>query len=100
MKMMHLVLVIGLGLPGVLLAEDLSDNDVCLECHEGQDRGEPKDPTRPRVHTPEGGFFVESHEMWSCIDCHTWIEEIPHPDEVKGGQVDCLNCHDEIPSKE
>jgi len=87
----------------VVLAQDdvdLSDNETCLECHADEERGPPKNPDRPQVHTADGGFNVEDHEMWSCNDCHDYITEIPHPDEVLGSEVDCTNCHDEAPTKE
>jgi hypothetical protein len=83
----------------VVLAQDLSDNETCLECHADTERGPPKNPDRPQVHTADGGFHVEDHEMWSCNDCHDYITEIPHPDEVLGSEVDCTNCHDEVPTK-
>jgi hypothetical protein len=91
------VLALGLGSP--IYAEDLSDNETCLECHADTERSPPKNPDRPQVHNPEGGFFVEDHEMWSCIDCHDYISEIPHPQEALGSEVDCTNCHDEAPTK-
>jgi hypothetical protein len=53
----------------------------------------------PQVHNPEGGFFQEAHEMWSCTDCHTYIDAIPHADGVTEMEVDCLNCHEEQPTK-
>ena len=79
------------GLPSV---------ETCMECHEDGDRAGPSDPTRPQVHNPEGGFFVEDHEGFVCIDCHTYIEDLEH-DMLEGDpQVDCLECHDEVPTKE
>ena len=53
----------------------------------------------PQVHSADGGFNQEAHEMWSCVDCHTYIEEIPHPEGVGDMSVDCLNCHEEVPQK-
>ena len=93
------VLAFGFGAPA--FAEDLSDNEPCLECHEGQDRAPPSNPARPQVHNPDGGFFVEDHDMWSCIDCHTFIVEVPHSDDLvaEDNEVDCTNCHDEAPTK-
>jgi len=88
---------LGFGTP--VFAEDLSDNETCLECHEDADRAPPSNPDRPQVHNPAGGFFVEDHDMWSCNDCHDYITEIPHPDEVVDMEVDCTNCHDEAPAK-
>jgi len=91
------ILAFSLGAP--VFAEDLSDNETCLECHADTERGPPKNPDRPQVHTADGGFVVEDHDMWSCTDCHDYITEIPHPDEVLGSEVDCTNCHDEAPTK-
>ena len=65
-------------------AQDLSDNEVCMECHIESD---PPGPVMGK----------ESHQDWSCIDCHDYIVEIPHSDDVVGADVDCLNCHDEVP---
>ena len=91
---------LGFGTGVLAQDEDLSDNEVCLECHADTERSAPDpDSTRPQVHTPEGGFFVEDHEMWSCNDCHTYIVEIPHADDVVDMEVDCTNCHDEEPTK-
>jgi len=93
--------VMALGLSAPVIAEDLSDNETCLECHADTERAPPSNPDRPQVHNPEGGFFAEDHEMWSCNDCHDYITEIPHPDELieAGNEVDCTNCHDEAPTK-
>ena len=92
------LLTFGFGTP--VFAEDLSDNEVCMDCHEDADRDPPSDPTRPQVHNPAGGFFVEDHEGWSCIDCHTFITDLEHEETAPGNEVDCLECHDEVPAKE
>ncbi len=97
-----LVAAVGLGFGTGVLAqdEDLSDNEVCLDCHADTERSAPDpDSTRPQVHKPDGSFHVEDHEMWSCIDCHTYIEEIPHPDNVGEMEVNCTDCHEEEPTK-
>ena len=88
----------GFGAP--VLAEDLSDNTICMDCHDDADRGPPKNPDRPQVHNPAGGFFVEAHADFSCIDCHTYIEDLEHDETAPGKEVDCLECHDEVPAKE
>lgn len=93
------VSLMALGFAAPVVAQDLSDNETCMECHEDADRAPPSNPDRPQVHNPDGGFFVEDHEMWSCNDCHTYIEEIPHADDVADMEVDCTNCHDEDPAK-
>jgi hypothetical protein len=94
-----LILLVALGFAAPIVAQDLSDNETCMECHADADRAAPSDPNMPQVHNPEGGFFQEAHEMWSCVDCHTYIEEIPHADGVADMSVDCLNCHEEVPQK-
>ena len=81
-------------------AEDLSNNETCLECHEDADRAPPSNPDRPQVHNPAGGFFVEDHAGFSCNDCHTYIVDLEHDETAPGQQVDCLECHDEVPTKE
>jgi hypothetical protein len=91
-------LAFGFGVP--VFAEDLSDNATCMDCHEDADRAPPSNPDRPQVHNPAGGFFVEDHAGFSCIDCHTYIENLEHEDTAPGNEVDCLECHDEVPVKE
>ena len=60
------LLMFGFGTP--VFAEDLTDNETCMDCHEDADRDPPSDPTRPQVHNPAGGFFQEDHDGWSCVD--------------------------------
>jgi nitrate/TMAO reductase-like tetraheme cytochrome c subunit len=95
-----IAVVLGLALSATAVAEDLSDNETCLECHADEPRAAPENTDRPRVHTDEGGFNVEDHEMWSCIDCHDMITEIPHPEGIDGSAVECTNCHDSTPTME
>lgn len=99
---MYLAMVLAvaaLGFASPVVAQDLSDNETCMECHADTERGPPKNPDRPQVHTADGGFHVEDHEMWSCTDCHDYITEIPHPEEVLGSEVNCENCHETAPTK-
>jgi len=91
------LLTFGFGAP--VFAEDLSDNETCLDCHDDADRAPPSNPDRPQVHNPAGGFFVEGHADFSCIDCHTFITDLEHEDTAPGNEVDCLECHDEVPTK-
>lgn len=80
------------------MAEDLTDNATCLECHADEARAAPEGSDRPRVHTDDGGFAVEDHEMWSCVDCHESVTEVPHPDDFAAGQVNCESCHESTPT--
>ncbi len=89
---------VAFGLAGTVVAQDLTDNETCLECHADTERAAPANPDMVQVHTPDGGFIQEAHEMWSCVDCHTYIEEIPHAEDVADQKVDCLNCHAEMPT--
>jgi hypothetical protein len=91
-------LSLALGAPA--FAEDLGDNEICLECHAGAERAAPDNPDQPRIHNEDGSFTVEAHEMWSCIDCHDMITDIPHPEGIDGQAVNCENCHDGTPTME
>jgi hypothetical protein len=91
-------LTFALGTP--VFAQDLSDNATCMDCHEDADRAPPSNPDRPQVHNPAGGFFQESHADFSCIDCHTYIENLEHDETAPGNEVNCLECHDAVPTKE
>ena len=94
------VLTLGFGTPVFAQDEDLSDNETCLDCHDDADRAPPSNPDRPQVHNPAGGFFVEDHDGFDCIDCHTFITDLEHEETAPGKEVDCLECHDEVPAKE
>ena len=90
----------GLGAPVFAQDEDLSDNETCLDCHDDADRAPPSNTDRPQVHNPEGGFFAEDHADFSCNECHTYITDLEHEESAVGKEVDCLECHDEVPAKE
>ncbi len=90
----------GFGAPVFAQDEDLSDNETCMDCHDDADRAPPSNPDRPQVHNPAGGFFVEDHTDFSCNDCHTYITDLEHEETAPGQEVDCLECHDEVPTKE
>jgi hypothetical protein len=79
-----------------VIAEDLTDNATCAECHEGGGSDEPMDVSGAKIHNPDGSFTQEAHEMWSCVDCHADITAIPHETD-KERTVDCLQCHEETP---
>ena len=92
-------LVFGFSAP-VAAQEDLTNNATCLECHGGEPRTAPENLDHPRIHTDDGGFNVEFHEMSSCVDCHDMITEIPHPEGIDGTAVNCTNCHETTPTGE
>jgi hypothetical protein len=69
----------------------VKDESVCLDCHSDMERTVPS-----RIHDVSGSLIEEGHQMWSCVDCHDYITNIPH--EIEGEpEVDCLMCHDEVP---
>ena len=77
--------------------EDLSDNEVCLDCHIDQEFTGLMKIEGHQVHSPQDGSLkAEAHGDFACIDCHMDIEEIPHADDVER-TVDCLGCHSEMP---
>ena len=90
----------GFGAPVFAQDEDLSDPETCMDCHDDADREPPSNTDRPQVHNPAGGFFVEDHADFTCIECHTNITDLEHDETAVGVEVDCLECHDEVPAKE
>jgi hypothetical protein len=86
------------GLGALASAQDLSDDDVCMACHAAFEWSAPENSDRPRVHNDDGTFIQQSHEMWSCTNCHEDIIEIPHRVDTER-TVDCLACHDAVPQK-
>lgn len=88
--------VLLLASAGFASAQDLSDNETCLECHADERPAGALVVEGVNVHNDDGTLIVEEHEMWSCTDCHTDIEEIPHAENVER-TVDCLQCHEEMP---
>ena len=62
-----------------VVAEDLTDNETCAECHAGGGSDDPMDVPGATIHTPAGGFTVEAHEMWSCVDCHAMVSSATTP---------------------
>ena len=91
------LLTFSIGAP--VFAEEMSD-ETCMECHDDADREPPSNPDRPQVHNPAGGFFQEDHVDFSCQECHTYITDDEHEETAPGKEVDCLECHDEVPTKE
>ena len=77
--------------------DDLSDNEVCLDCHLDMEHFGSLDIPGAQVHNPEDGSIkAEVHQEFACIDCHEDIAEIPHREGVER-TVNCTNCHEETP---
>ncbi|MDP8245286.1 MAG: cytochrome b/b6 domain-containing protein [Candidatus Hinthialibacter antarcticus] len=89
------IALIGLVPPTpVAFAQDVDDNQSCMECHgEADIVGE--------IDGEEVSMFINRelnshsiHAEFACIDCHDDIEEIPHEDALN--KVSCTQCHDDI----
>ena len=77
--------------------EDLSDNQICLDCHIDEEQVGVLEVAGPQVHNPDDSTLIEeSHTEVACTDCHTDIQEVPHR-EANERTVDCLACHESIP---
>lgn len=77
--------------------EDLSDNELCLDCHIDEEQVGALEVTGPQAHNPEDSTLIQqSHIELACIDCHLDIQKVPHRKEIER-TVDCLACHESIP---
>ncbi len=92
--------VLTFGFVAPVFAQDLSDNETCLECHADDERVPPGNLPLPHFHNFTGDFFVEDHDGFSCIECHTYIVDLEHEDTAGNNKVDCAECHDEALIKE
>ena len=98
--------IILLGITAVVHANDdeavdLTDNEVCLDCHIDEEFLGLLDIEGPEVHNPEDGSLKnEDHQEAQCIECHVDIIQIDDHREDITRTVDCLNCHEEMPVEE
>ncbi len=92
------LVLLSLGLGVLVNAQDLSDKETCLMCHSALVWTAPENSDRPRVHNDDGTFIQQTHEAFTCTNCHQGIAQIPHLPEVERG-VDCLGCHETVPEK-
>ncbi len=68
-------------------AQAITDKD-CASCHTGSG-GQPPEVTPA---TLKGS----AHEGVGCLDCHTGIKELPHPETLP--KAECGSCHGDIVS--
>ncbi|WP_456433932.1 cytochrome c3 family protein [Thermosulfuriphilus sp.] len=90
------------------------NRDDCLGCHGNEDildmspeeRLEMVVPTPTRkpvkkgcisLYVDESRFSASVHGDLDCLDCHTEIAKIPHPQRM--GVVDCSACHEDAVSQ-
>ena len=62
----------------------------CAGCHDAGPRtGKRQAGTPPGFHA--AALKASPHAALGCVDCHTDIKEVPHPDKL--ARVDCGICH-------
>jgi hypothetical protein len=93
-----IAVLLSVGFGALVLAQELTDNETCMMCHAAFEWVAPENADRPRVHNDDGTHVQEMHGMFSCVNCHQDIAEIPHAENVERG-VDCLTCHEAVPQK-
>ncbi|MEW6402202.1 MAG: cytochrome c3 family protein [Chloroflexota bacterium] len=89
----------------VVQQEDKRSNDFCLACHQedGLDKTLGNESLPVTINPTEFGLSVHAGESVACVDCHTNIDDYPHPD-VKARSVRefslqlytlCADCHED-----
>lgn len=89
---------------GALAADDadvdLTDNEMCLDCHIDEEHIGLLEIDGPQVHNPEDGSLRnEDHAEAQCIECHVDIIQVDDHREDITRTVDCLACHEEMPEE-
>ncbi|MDZ7262860.1 MAG: cytochrome b [candidate division KSB1 bacterium] len=70
-------------------------NQECLECHSDSTLVKTTEDGRElSLFVDEKRFGESVHGALGCVDCHSDITEIPHPEEL--ARVQCGNCHSEV----
>ena len=77
-----------------LLAQDELSNEGCFDCHNDPGWTEEIDGREVSLHVDPDIFAESVHGDWSCIDCHSDIEESPHEEGLE--PVSCADCHEDI----
>jgi formate dehydrogenase gamma subunit len=67
----------------------LPQMDDCLSCHGEKDMG--------RLYINVNEFKASIHRGLSCVDCHSDVSELPHPEKLK--RVACQTCHEDVYEK-
>jgi hypothetical protein len=94
------------GIAGTVVAKDdeavdLTDNEMCLDCHIDEEHLGLLEVDGPQVHNPEDGSLKnEDHAEAQCIECHVDIIQVDDHREDITRTVDCLNCHEEMPEED
>lgn len=85
--------------------EDSPPNDFCLACHQqqGLEKNLGGDPLSVTINPTRFGMSVHAQENLLCVDCHTNINDYPHP-AVRANSIrayslsladTCRECHED-----
>ena len=81
-------------IPGLLTAQPKQSgprqDEACLACH-GQ--AGMKSDSGKDISIDQSKHAASVHGVLGCTDCHTKIQDYPHP--VKVAKVQCLTCHED-----
>jgi cytochrome b subunit of formate dehydrogenase len=72
-------------------------NSECLDCHEAEFKPRKKGQPAEWVGVRSEAFSRSAHGKLDCVQCHTSIQETPHPSKLP--PVDCQGCHEKAGAK-
>jgi nitrate/TMAO reductase-like tetraheme cytochrome c subunit len=88
-----LVLTIILLLLSPAAAEEVA-NETCLACHGTEGFAS---PTGRSLFIDAQAFGASTHGPLFCVNCHTDVTDIPHPEKLKKvGPETCATCHSDV----
>src|SRR5512141_2532690 len=67
-------------------------NSECMDCHEAEFTPRKKGQAPEWIGVKPEVFAKSVHAKLNCVDCHTSIEETPHPSKLPPAQ--CATCHE------
>jgi cytochrome b subunit of formate dehydrogenase len=86
-----LALAAAVAEPGAPAKPTAVPNSECLDCHEAEFKPRKKGQPAEWVGVRTENYARSAHAKLACVECHTSIEETPHP--AKLPPVDCTGCH-------
>jgi nitrate/TMAO reductase-like tetraheme cytochrome c subunit len=89
--LISMVTVFLLFIPFNLVLLAAATKEECLECHSDQELTTIRDGKEISLYVNEKLIEETVHGDLDCVDCHTDIAEIPHPEQLK--PVECNECH-------
>src|SRR3972149_5188226 len=88
-----MLLVIAWAGPGVHALADTVSNSDCLACHDDPSLARTVAGQPVSLHVKPDAFKKSVHGALACTDCHTDIEDLPHPERL--ARARCASCHEE-----